>query len=223
MIGRILALTAVIVPFWLVRTMVSWRETIEVLPAILVVGLSFAGMQWFWANHMDSNLVDIAAAVTAMVAALLFLRVWHPKRIWRFEEERAEDAAKLARNEAALHHTGAQVAKAWMPFAILSLFVLLWGLPSIKTAMGRATTPAFASGGWDVPYLHKTVSRAQPVVAKTTPESAKFDFNWRAGVGTGCFLPSRLSGLLLGLKTGRILCIFWLTLIRLPFPVVAMT
>ncbi len=223
MIGRILPLTAVIVPFWLVRTMVSWRETIEVLPAILVVGLSFAGMQWFWANHMDSNLVDIAAAVTAMVAALLFLRVWHPKRIWRFEEERAEDAAKLARNEAALHHTGAQVAKAWMPFAILSLFVLLWGLPTIKTAMGRATTPAFANGGWDVPYLHKAISRAQPVVAKTTPENAKFDFNWLTAVGTSCFLAAVLSGLLLGLKPGRILWIFGRTLIRLRFAIVAMT
>src|SRR5439155_5029768 len=42
MIGRILPVTAVIVPFWLVRTMVGWRETFEVLPAILVVGISFA-------------------------------------------------------------------------------------------------------------------------------------------------------------------------------------
>jgi lactate permease len=38
MVGRILPFTAVIVPFWLVRTMVSWAETFEVLPAILVVG-----------------------------------------------------------------------------------------------------------------------------------------------------------------------------------------
>jgi lactate permease len=223
MIGRILPLTAVIVPFWLVRTMVSWRETLEVLPAILVVGLSFAGMQWFWANHMDSNLVDIAAGVTSMVATLLFLRVWHPKRIWRFEEERAEDAARMARSETAVRHTSAQVAKAWMPFAILSLFVLLWGLPDIKTAMGKATTPAFANGGWEVPYLHKAVTRAQPVVLKPTPENAKFDFNWLTAVGTSCFLAAVLSGLLLRLKPGRIFRIFWRTLVRLRFATVAMT
>ena len=42
MIGRILPFTAVIVPFWLVRTMVGWRETFEVFPAILVIGLSFS-------------------------------------------------------------------------------------------------------------------------------------------------------------------------------------
>jgi lactate permease len=223
MIGRILPFTAVIVPFWLVRTMVSWSEALEVLPAILVVGFSFAGMQWFWANHMDSNLVDIAAGVTAMVATLLFLRVWQPKRIWRFEEERAEDAARLARNEVAIQHTGAQIAKAWMPFAILSLFVLLWGLPTIKTAMGKATTPAFAKGGWEVPYLHKAVSRAQPVVLKPTPENAKFDFNWLAAVGTSCFLAAVLSGFFLGLGPGKIFRIFGRTLFRLRFAIVAMT
>src|SRR2546422_705431 len=91
MIGRILPLTAVIVPFWLVRAMVSWSETFEVLPAILVVGGSFAATQWFWANYMDSNLVDIAAGVVSLVATMVFLRVWQPKRIWRFEDERSEE------------------------------------------------------------------------------------------------------------------------------------
>src|ERR1700730_18610138 len=61
MVGRILPLTAILVPFWLVRTMVSWSETFEVLPAILVVGISFAGTQFLWSNFADSNLVDIAA------------------------------------------------------------------------------------------------------------------------------------------------------------------
>jgi lactate permease len=47
MIGRILPFTAVIVPLWLVRTMVNWEETFEVLPAILVVGVSFSVTQYF--------------------------------------------------------------------------------------------------------------------------------------------------------------------------------
>src|SRR4030088_3339407 len=110
MIGRILPITAVIVPFWLVRAMVSWSETFEVLPAILVVGGSFAATQWFWANHMDSNLVDIAAGVVSLIATMLFLRVWQPKRIWRFEDERQEDAAKVARNEVAKHYSGGHTA-----------------------------------------------------------------------------------------------------------------
>src|SRR3989440_103578 len=97
MIGRILPITAIIVPLWLVRAMVSWKETFEVFPAILVVGGSFAATQWLWANYMDSNLVDIAAGVISMVATLIFLRFWQPKEIWRFADEQAVTAAEAAR------------------------------------------------------------------------------------------------------------------------------
>ena len=223
MVGRILPWTAVIVPFWLVRTFVSWSETFEVFPAILVVGISFAGVQYFWSNHVDSNLVDIAAGTASIIATLLFLRVWQPKRIWRFEDERGEDAAKVERGEVAVVHTPGQLAKAWMPFALLSLFVLLWGLPVIKAAMGKATTPAFKTGGWAVPYLHQAVFRAQPVVMKPAAENAKFDLNWLTATGTGCFLAAIIAGLLLGLKPGKILQIFGRTMYRLRFAIIAMT
>jgi len=234
MIGRILPITAVIVPFWLVRAMVSWSETFEVLPAILVVGGSFAATQWFWANYMDSNLVDIAAGVVSLIATMVFLRVWQPKRIWRFEDERQEDAAKVARNEVAKHYSGGQTAKAWLPFAILSVLVLLWGLPSVKLAMNKATTPAFkvmmpdgkprpGPAGWDWPYLHGKVFRTAPVVQKATAEGARFDFNWLTATGTGCFIAAILAGLLLGLGPGKLLQIFGHTLVRLRFAIVAMT
>jgi lactate permease len=238
MIGRILPFTAVIVPFWLVRTMVSWSETLEVLPAILVVGVSFAGMQYFWSNHVDSNLVDIAAGILSLFATLLFLRVWRPKRLWRFPEEQAptgpeSDLVRAATGDQwqldAAHpagqqtrYTGRQIARAWLPFAILSVLVLCWGLPSIKAAMGKATTPAFANGGWNFPYLHKAVLRAQPVVTKPTPENAKFDFNWLTATGTACFLSALLAGTVLGLGPGVMLEIFGKTLHRMRFAIVAM-
>ena len=246
MVGRILPLTAVIVPFWLVRAMVSWRETFEVLPAILVVGISFAGTQFLWANFLDSNLVDIAAGVVSLVATLVFLRVWQPKRIWRFEDDRESVPAtqtgaapaspivedyigeeldlRTMQQTGPLHkYTSAQIAKAWLPFAVLSIFVLLWGLPAVKTAMGKATTPAFSSGGWDMPYLHKAVFRAQPVVAAPTAESAKFDFNWLTATGTGCFLAALLAGAILGLKPKKMFQLFGHTLYRLRHAIVAMS
>src|SRR5208282_5553694 len=107
-------------------------------------------------------------------------------------------------------YTAGQVLKAWMPFAILSLFVLLWGLPSIKLAMNQATTPAFrvmlpngkvrpGPPGWDVPLLHNAISRAAPIVTKPTPEAARYDFNWLSATGTGCFFAAIVSGFLLGL------------------------
>ena len=232
MIGRVLPITAVTVAFWLVRTMVSWSETWEVFPAILVVGGSFAVTQWFWANYRDSNLVDIVAAVVSLLATLLFLRVWQPKRIWRFADEQSITAIEA--RDSVKHFTTSQIAGAWMPFAILSLIVLVWGLPSFKLAMNQATTPAFrvvmADGkvrpgppGWDWPFLHNRVFRTTPVVPKPTAEGARFDFNWLTATGTGCFLAALIAGFLLGLRPKRLLYIFGRTLVRLRFAIIAMT
>lgn len=236
MIGRILPLTAVLIPFWLVRMMVSWSETLEVLPAILVVGISFAATQFLWANYVDSNLVDIAAGVVSLVATMLFLRFWQPKRIWRFEDEPAEDAAaptwRLDGGRRRYSHS--QIAKAWLPFAILSLLVLLWGITPIKLAMNKATTPSFrvvlANGklrpgpaGWDWPYLHNKVFRTTPVVPAPEAEGARFDFNWLTATGTACFLAALFSGFLLGLGPAKLLRLFGRTLVRLRFAIVAMT
>ncbi len=256
MIGRILPFTAVIVPFWLVRTMVSWRETFEVFPAIAVVGVSFALTQFFWSNYVDSNLVDIMGGVVSIVAVLIFLRFWKPKKIWRFDYDDKAPAlppptGKLSDDvggewpaekfdgfvqsrDQARTYTAAQIAKAWTPFAILSLFVLLWGLPSIKLAMNQATTPAFhvmlANGkvrpgppGWDVPYLHNAISRAAPIVTKPTPEAARYDFNWLSATGTGCFFAAIVSGLLLGQGPIQLLKIFWRTLVRMRLAMVAIS
>jgi lactate permease len=74
-----------------------------------------------------------------------------------------------------------------------------------------------------VPYLHKTVFRAQPVVAIPTAENAKFDFNWLTATGTGCFLAALLAGALLGLGPGAMLKIFGHTVSRMRFAVIAMS
>jgi lactate permease len=252
MIGRILPFTAVIVPFWLVKTMVSWRETFEVFPAIAVVGVSFALTQFLWSNYVDSNLVDIMGGVVSIVAVLIFLRFWKPKKIWRFDYDdkpvalpppagKVDDdmggewaAEKFDGFVKARTYTTAQVMKAWTPFAILSLVVLLWGLPKIKLAMNQATTPAFkvmlANGkvrpgppGWDVPYLHNAISRSAPVVAKPTPEAARYDFNWLSATGTACFVSAIISGLLLGQGPVKLMKIFWRTLVRMRLAMVAIS
>ena len=252
MIGRILPFTAVIVPFWLVRTMVGWAETFEVLPAILVVGFSFAITQFFWSNFVDSNLVDIMGGVVSIIATVAFLHVWKPKRIWRFDYDQAESSytpptdkitdqfgaewtpAEYDGLSKVRKFTVAQVMRAWMPFAVLSLFVLLWGLPKIKLAINSATTPAFkvympdgkprpGPPGWDVPYLHNAVFRSAPVVTKPTPEAARYDFNWLSATGTGCFLAAIVSGLLLGVSPIRLAAIFWRTLKRMRLAVIAIS
>src|ERR1700757_4053936 len=108
MIGRILPITGIIVPFWLVRAMVGWAETLEVLPAILVVGASFSLTQYVWSNHVDSNLVDIAGGVVSLIVTVIFLRFWRPKRIWRLEHERAAAAPVPGMRR----HTAGQIVRA---------------------------------------------------------------------------------------------------------------
>ena len=195
--------------------MVSWQETFEVLPAILVVGVSFALTQFFWSNYVDSSLVDIMGGVISIVAAVVFLKFWKPRRIWRFDYDEQKDPAAsppegladqfggrwevkdFDKNLKARSYSFGKILKAWMPFGILSVIVLLWGLPSVKLVLNQAT-PAFkvvqADGtvrpgppGWDVPYLHNAVYRAAPVVTKPAPEAARYDFNWLSATGRDVF------------------------------------
>jgi lactate permease len=225
MIGRILPITAIIVPFWLVRAMVGWKETFEVLPAILVVGISFASMQFFWSNHMDSNLVDITAGLFSLLCTVLFLLFWKPKRIWRFAED-PETNARSAEGEK--RYTRGQIFKAWVPFLILSLFVFLWGYKPVKDWMNVHTTPAWVTaegkpnGGWNTP-LHRMISRDKPVVPKPTPEGAKFPFIWLSATGTGCFLAAIVGGTIRGVGPIRLIRLFGHTVFRMRFAVLAIS
>jgi lactate permease len=237
MIGRILPITAIIVPFWLVRAMVPWKETFEVTPAILVVGISFASMQFFWANRMDSNLVDITAGLFSLLCTVVFLLFWKPKRIWRFEEDGGPIAVRAVGNAIPgvsggstpeVHqYSFGRTFKAWLPFLILSVFVFLWGYKPVKALLNK-TTPAWTTadgkprGGWETP-IHNKISRAQPVVAKPTPEGAKFPFIWLSATGTGCFLAAIIGGLIRGVNIGNLVRIFGHTLFRMRWAVIAIS
>ena len=121
-----------------------------------------------------------------------------------------------------------------MPFAILSLLVLTWGLKPVKDYLNLKTTPHFrvvmADGknrpgpaGWDVPFLHNAITRAAPVVSKPTPEAARYDFNWLTATGTGCFIAALIAGTFLGLSPIALMKTFWKTLVRMRLAMVAIS
>jgi lactate permease len=240
MIGRILPITALIVPFWLVRAMVPWKETFEVLPAILVVSVSFSSMQFFWSNKMDSNLVDITAGLFSLLCTVVFLLFWRPKKIWRFEGDAVPAAASAVsgglpsvsggsgRSVPVHSYSAGATFKAWLPFLILSVFVFLWGFKPVKDWMNINTTPAWRTeqgkprGGWET-QLHNKISRDKPVVAKPTPEGAKFPFIWLSATGTGCFLAAVVGGLIRGVSPIKLVKIFGHTLFRMRWAVIAIS
>ncbi len=212
--GRILPIFSLIVPFWIIWTMAGRKAMLEVWPACLVAGGSFAITQFLVSNFHGPWLVDIIGAIVSMVALVLFLKVWQPKTLWRYEHER-EDAHAVK-----VEQTTGKIVKAWMPWVFLSLFVFAWGTPQVKTFLngGTKTAPNFLSGytvkNFEIPLLHKNVIKVPPVVAKPSAEAAVWTFNWLSLTGTSLLLAGICSGLLVGFGPMELLKIFGKTVNR---------
>ena len=229
--GRILPLLSLILPFWLVKTMTTWRKTFEVWPALLVVGGSFAAAQFFWSNWMTFELVDIVSAVASLVAGVVLLRFWKPKHEWRFDHDLEADAHALAlAQDSELPNTpeipiitvlsARRVARAWMPFLLLTAAVLVWGVPSLKTEMDART-----SWKWEIPGLHLKVFKGAAVTKHAEPtekdrEPALADIVPISSTGSAVFLAAVLSGLFLGVSPLRQARMLAQTTLRL-FPAIA--
>ena len=87
--GRILPIMSLVIPFWLVRAMTSWRATAAVWFPLVVIGGTFASVQFVWSNYVGFELVDIVASVASMAAGVIVIRFWRPRQIWRFERDGA--------------------------------------------------------------------------------------------------------------------------------------
>ena len=89
--------------------------------------------------------------------------------------------------------SNAAVARAWMPWLILSVFVFAWGTPQVKAWLDSIWIAKLPVEG-----LHNLVLKVPPVVAKPSPEAAVYALNLLSAAGTGIFFSAILSGLLLG-------------------------
>ena len=220
MIGRQLPFFSLLVPFWLIWAFAGWRGMLEVWPAILVTGVSFAVPQFLVANYHGPYLVDVIAALVSMGCLIGFMRVWRPRRIWKDPSLRGRDdsvAAGEGLRGAAMARTGhgaemvdappvarmsgggAAVAdqgallRAWMPWLILTVFVFLWGLEGTRGLLNGIWSASLPIEG-----LHRMVVKVPPVVAAPVPEGAVFAFGVLSMTGTGILAAAVLGGLLMG-------------------------
>ncbi len=213
--ARILPIISLIVPLWLVRTMVPWKETREVLPAIAVCSVSFATTQFLWGNYVDAYLVDIVGGVVCLVLTSLFLKIWKPRNIFLFEEDRGVTGGEAT-------YTKRQVLHGWMPFLILGLFVLAWGWPSVKAWLNQFTIgPLKATYLISVPLLDKAVARVPPIVPQATTENAVYTFNWLSATGTSVMLAAVVAAIAAGFTFRRFWESFRKTCHRMKIPLLA--
>jgi L-lactate permease len=87
MIGRQLPLFSVLIPGYLIVVLAGWRRMREILPAVLVTGISFAIVQFLVSNFIGPELTDIIAALVSMGCLALLLRFWRPAEVWQFAHE----------------------------------------------------------------------------------------------------------------------------------------
>jgi lactate permease len=207
MVGRQLPFFSLIVPFWLIWAFAGFRGMIQVWPAILLCGVSFAVPQFVISNFINPWIVDIGASLISMGCLILFLRVWHPSEIWTSPALRTHDASaatmpapKPARTE---KHTAGEVWYSLMPWIIVCAVLLVWGSGWFKALIDPIATWAYS-----VPDLDKLIQKVPPVAAKPTPEAAVFKFTWLSYTGSGMLIAALLSGLLMGFSPLRLIVVY---------------
>ncbi|MBN6186780.1 lactate permease LctP family transporter [Aneurinibacillus sp. BA2021] len=219
--GRQLPLLSVIVPFWLVIIMDGLRGVRETWPAILVAGGSFAITQFFTANFIGPELPDITSALVSLICLASFLKVWKPKRIFRFENTGLGAAEASAAVEAEKRYTAGQIFKAWSPFIILTAMVTIWSLKPFKKLFDKDGMFEWLVIKIHVPYLDKLVIKAEPIVTKPTPYEALFKLDLLSAIGTSILIAAIISMFVLKMKPSDGWKTFKETLVELQKPILS--
>src|ERR1022692_419535 len=143
-VGRICAPVSLIVPAYLILVMGGWKALGPVLPAALLCGVSFAGMQFIISNFVGAQLTDLIASLTAIVTLVLLFLVWKPKDIV---------AEPPSSKTVAVRPSAGQILLAWSPYLLLVGCVLLWGYKPMQGPLNSVSVPI----PW--PGLHNLIAR----------------------------------------------------------------
>ncbi|MBD2701004.1 lactate permease LctP family transporter [Spirosoma sp. BT702] len=203
MVGRTLPILSIILPFYLVTIISGFNKAKEVLPAVLVSGVSFAFFQWFSSNFIGPALPDVIAGLGSIISLMVFLRFWKPKAVWRFANEPA------ATFNTDVSYTGGQMLRAWSPFIALTIMVIAWGMQPIKDVLNSLGLYQF-----EFPGLHNAI---QGTDGNLLPKI--FKVNYLSAAGTAILIASLVSIPMVGLTYREGGNVFAATLKQLRFPI----
>lgn len=216
MVGRQLPFLTIIVLFWIMAIMDGWRGIKETWPAVVVAGGSFAVAQYLSSNFIGPELPDIISSLVSLVCLTTFLRVWQPKRIFRFNDVGASVTDQtLARQ----NYTAKQVIRAWMPFIFLTATVTIWSIPPFKALFAKGGTLQDWVFNFSVPLLDKLVAKMPPVVAESMPYAAVYKLDWLSATGTAIMVAAVISVIYLRMKPQAAVATFFSTMKELALPI----
>ncbi|WP_075309737.1 L-lactate permease [Bacillus wiedmannii] len=218
MAGHQLPFLSLFVPFFIVFLMDGFKGVRQTWPALFVAGSSFAITQFITATFLGPELPDITSALVSLVSLSLFLKVWQPKEIYQSGQANSEVAA-TATSMPKL--TVGKVVKAWSPFIILTVMVVIWSQSFFKAL--------FAPGGaleslvlkFEVPGLHNLVMKAEPIVNKPTPYEAILKLDILSATGTAILIACIISIFILKMSAKDAVVTFKETLHELKMPILS--
>jgi lactate permease len=204
MVGRTLPILSVFVPLYLVVLMSGFRKSMEVLPAIIISGGSFALLQFLASNFLGPSLPDIIAGLGSIITLTIFLKFWKPKNVWHFKDEPPVPAVAPGK------YTTGQIVSAWSPFLLLTVIIITWGLPPVKDFLN-----AHGQIQFNFPGLNNAM-----MDAKGNPIAHVFKFNYLSAAGTAILFSALIAIPMLGLTYRQGMIIFKETLSQLKFPII---
>lgn len=203
MVGRTLPIISFLLPFYLVILMAGAKKAVEIFPAILVSGGSFALLQWFSSNFIGPSLPDVIAGIGSVLSLIIFLKFYKVKNIWHFPNEPAPTFHDVK-------YSAGQIVRAWSPFILLTIMIIAWGLRPIKEVLN-----AIGQAQFEFPGLHnKIIDRNGEALPHI------FKFNYLSAAGTAILISALLSIPLVGLKFSEGFTVFRQTLKQLKFSII---
>ena len=129
MVGRMLVPLSLTIPFFLIFLMDGIKGVRETFPAVLVASVSFTATQFLSSNYLGAELPDIVSAVVSLTCTTVFLKFWKPANIFRFDD--LKDFSSHTQLEFG------RVFKAWLPFILLIVCVIIWTQPWFKALFAK--------------------------------------------------------------------------------------
>ncbi|MCP1395801.1 L-lactate permease [Bacillus thuringiensis] len=220
MAGHQLPFLSLFVPFFIVFLMDGFKGIRQTWPALLVAGSSFAITQFITATFLGPELPDITSALVSLISLALFLKVWQPKEIYQSEQANSEVAATTTAASMPKLTFG-KVVKAWSPFIVLTVMVVIWSQSFFKALFAPGGALASLVFKFEIPGLHNLVMKAEPIVNKPTPYEAILKFDVLSATGTAILIACIISMFILKMNVKDAVVTFKETLSELKMPILS--